>query len=182
VMIYGQFTPTGVKPFGVVTILSGPNQFYRFIADPDAGHPAVELDQPKVYLNRALDGQGAWAALHARGTYRGTSTDPLTGLPYCTLDGFTKLKPHVARHEGLTEDPDSHYGYYNQSFRQSNLNARWEALVGNENGDLVEGVTTALGAVIKKYSTQQLQQALDERDNTDVQHQWAGNCAFIMNP
>jgi hypothetical protein len=30
--------------------------------------------------------------------------------------------------------------------------------------------------------TQQLQQALDERDNTDVQHQWAGNCAFIMNP
>lgn len=179
-MTYGRFTDLGVKPFGVSIIGSGPNQFFRFIADPLSGAPAIALKQPSVYLNRALDGQGPWAALHATGRYKGTTTDPSSGLPYCTLDGFARMKPHVARHEGLTGDADSHYGYYNTSLKQSRLNARWEALVSMENADLATGVIAALDQFVTSYFTQQPQIALDERDNTDVQHQWAGNCAFIM--
>lgn len=179
-MTYGKFTDLGIKPFGVVTILGGPNQFYRFIADPSSGKPAVQLKQPSVFLNQALDGNGPWAALHATGSYNGISVDPSSGLPYCTLGGFAAMKPHVVRHEGLTGDPDSHYGYYDASFRQSHLNAQWEALVGLENIDLASGVVAALDQVLTMYSTRQPQVALDERDNTDVQHQWAGNCAFIM--
>lgn len=49
-----------------------------------------------------------------------------------------------------------------------------------ENADLATGVMAALDQFVTSYSTQQPQMALDERDNTDVQHQWAGNCAFIM--
>jgi hypothetical protein len=176
-MTWGLYQPGGLdlSTKSVSTPNGGPNKGYKTLVD------LPKLKRTTVFLNPALDGVGAWAARQT-GRYRGLTIHPQLHIPFCTMAAFATLKPEAARHEGLTGAPDSHYGIWQTEFAQSQLPARWEALVATSDAELVGAVRDSYDTFINSPAEQVPQKALDTRDDISAIRRWSGNCEFIYQP
>jgi hypothetical protein len=87
------------RPVEDAVVVSGPNQDFRFAA-------SQQLPVEYIMLNSALDGGGTWRAAQVD-TVGGATVDSRGSV--CQASQMPAFKEFVRRHEGLTNDPNSHW-------------------------------------------------------------------------
>lgn len=160
-IILGDLLPPGLDLGGGVPLV-------RAQAGPNRGFGVLQtlppLARPYGEINDALYGEGTFAELQD-GEWHGQAVDSTTGLPYCTQAALPLLRAYIERHEGATGADNSHYGIWQQLFRDGQLARTFEMFVFRSTASDVE-VAAQLIQTFTSWTDQHQapHQALDSTD------------------
>ena len=169
---FGLFVFVPPRLIATDSVVFGPNSGYSYVLSN------FVIPQPIVYINAALNGNSAFAALQT-GRFNGNTIDPATRLPYCRASALALLAVEVKRHEGLTSASNSHYGVWTAGMQAATLSSDVEQLVFPTQRQ-ADSAAFALFDTWKT-STEGKQGAFDSVEYPMIS-KWSGNCQLRYQP